>query len=127
MKPMIRILLVDDDDLFRQMLHTTLKRFGYDVVAARNGNEALALHQREPFDLIMTDLIMPEKEGLETIRDLRRQKPDMKIIAMSGGARTIVGDHLKMAKAMGAAQVLAKPFSNQEMMEAIEATLGKAQ
>ncbi len=96
---------------------------GHDVIVARNGKEALQLCAQERPDLVLTDLIMPEREGLETIESLRRDRPQLKIIAMSGGARIGAGSLLKMAKLMGAREVLAKPFSHQELALAIEAAL----
>ena len=122
---MSRILLVDDDESFRPMLHETLERFGYEVVTAVNGREASDRYRERPADLVLTDLIMPDKEGLETIRDLRRLWPDARIIAMSGGGRTNADNYLKMARTMGAAEVLSKPFSNKELLAAIEAALGR--
>ena len=123
---MPRILLVDDDESFRPMLHETLERFGYEVVVAVNGNEALDRYREQPADLVLTDVIMPDKEGLETIREIRRQWPDARIIAMSGGGRTSTDNYLKMARTMGAAEVLSKPFSNRDLLAAIEAVLGHA-
>jgi CheY-like chemotaxis protein len=122
---MPRILLVDDDESFRPMLHETLERFGYEVVVAVNGNEALDRYRERPADLVLTDVIMPEKEGLETIREIRREWPDAKIIAMSGGGRTTPENYLKMAQNMGAAKVLTKPFSNRDLLDAIEGVLGR--
>lgn len=121
---MTRILLVDDDESFRPMIADALERFGFDVVSAVNGREALtAFLQRRP-DLVLTDLIMPEQEGLETICELRRLAPHLPIIAMSGGGRTKPHGYLQVASQLGANQVLAKPFSFQELLDAIEATLG---
>src|SRR4030095_5251414 len=96
---MTRILLVDDDEQFRSMLSQSLKRAGYEVTEARNGSEGIDLYRDHPSDLIITDLIMPEKEGLETIREYRKSYPDAKIIAISGGSRNSSIDYLKMAKA----------------------------
>ena len=98
---MPKILLVDDDDSFRKMLRLTLTKMGYDVVEARDGKEALVLHHQLSPDLVLTDLIMPEKEGLETIEELRRVYPGIKIIAMSGGGRLSATNYLKVAKLMG--------------------------
>lgn len=123
-KPMTRILLVDDDDSFRKMVHVTLERAGYHVVDANDGNKALNLFRAQPPDLVITDLIMPDKEGLETIMELRAAQPDMKIIAMSGGGRNRPGDYLKVARQMGAAQVLAKPFSSQELLDCVRTVIG---
>jgi CheY-like chemotaxis protein len=122
---MPRILLVDDDESFRPMLHETLERFGYEVVVAVNGLEALDRYRERPADLVLTDVIMPDKEGLETIRDIRREWPDAKIIAMSGGGRTTPENYLKMAQNLGAGEVLTKPFSNRDLLEAIQRVLGR--
>ena len=118
---MALILLVDDDDNFRTMLRITLQRLGHQIKEAGDGNEALKLCQQEAFDAVMLDLIMPEKEGMETIVELRKQTPDVKIIAMSGGGRLNAKDILLAAKAIGANQILAKPFSNESMVDALKA------
>jgi CheY-like chemotaxis protein len=120
---MHRILLVDDDEQFRNMLSETLRGAGYEVLEAREGAEGLKFYHEHGTDLIITDLIMPEKEGLEIIQELRRNDPEVKIIAMSGGGRNGPYDYLKVAKAFGARQVLAKPFSRQEILKAIEQVL----
>jgi CheY-like chemotaxis protein len=115
----IRILLVDDDPSFRPMLAETLSRLGHDVVTATNGDEALALFREDAIDLVITDLIMPEREGLDVIRTLRRRAPNLKIIAMSGGGRNSPVTYLEIAKRLGAATVLAKPFSTEQLKSAI--------
>lgn len=117
------ILLVDDDDQFRDMVQALLERLGHVVEIARNGNEALARYRELRPGLVITDVIMPDMEGLETIRELRRISADVKIIAMSGGGRKSTSMYLKHAKEMGAAIVLAKPFSNLELTQAIETAL----
>jgi len=122
---MQRILLVDDDDALRKMLRLNLEMMGYTVAEATNGKEALAAQQSEPADLILTDLVMPEKEGIETIGELRKKYPSAKIIAMSGGGRVSAADYLKVAKMMGANFALAKPFSQQELAAALANILPK--
>ncbi|HVY23820.1 MAG TPA: response regulator [Steroidobacteraceae bacterium] len=117
---MPRILLIDDDDDFRTMMSITLQRLGYEVEEANDGNKGIALHQQREFDVVMVDLIMPEKEGMETITEMRVNRPETKIIAMSGGGRISAKDILPMARAVGANQVLAKPFSNEEMLAAFK-------
>lgn len=122
---MAHILLVDDDDLFRNMLGITLGKLGHTVVPARDGSEALRLFRVMPaLELVITDLVMPEKEGIETIRELRALKPGVKILAMTGGNPSDAKDYLKMARLMGAARTLNKPFSQEELAEAIAAALG---
>jgi CheY-like chemotaxis protein len=120
---MASILLVDDDEQFRTMLSVVLRRAGYEVRVARDGIEASSFYRSHPTDLIITDLIMPEKEGLEMIRELRRDYPQARIIAMSGGGRTGTMNCLEVARAFGAQQVLEKPFLHQEMLEAIRGVL----
>jgi DNA-binding response OmpR family regulator len=120
------ILLVDDDDSFRTMLRITLGKMQHEVIEARNGREALALYATRPPDLVITDLVMPEKEGMETIRELRQKYPGVKIIAMSGGGRVSAVDYLKISKTMGAKIILAKPFSNDELETALSSLLAES-
>jgi CheY-like chemotaxis protein len=120
---MKRILLVDDNDAFRRLLGRTLELAGYEIQTAAEGSAALKLFQQQLFDLVITDLIMPGKEGLETIIELHRLKPRMKIIAMSGGGRSDAGEYLPMAQGLGANLTLTKPFSEQEILEAITSLL----
>ncbi|HLQ36671.1 MAG TPA: response regulator [Planctomycetota bacterium] len=120
---MPHILIIEDDDSLRKMLRLTLAKMGHTVAEAQNGKEGLAIHGKAPADIVLTDLIMPEMEGLETIMRLRRTHPGVKIIAMSGGGRGKAIDYLQAAKWMGAAQVLAKPFSEKDLAAAIEGAL----
>jgi DNA-binding response OmpR family regulator len=116
---MPRILLVDDDDSYRKMLRLKLVKMGYEVSEACDGKQAVLLFAQIPPDIVLTDLIMPDKEGLETIGELKRSHPDARIIAMSGGGRVSAMDYLKIAKAMGASRVLAKPFADAELTAAL--------
>jgi CheY-like chemotaxis protein len=116
---MARILLIEDDHLVRTMLGLTLVHFGHTVVEACNGLEGLALFPQTNPDLVITDLVMPEKDGLEVIKELRKKSPPVKIIAMSGGGRCTMTNNLATARALGAAKVLAKPFSNANLLAAI--------
>lgn len=120
---MARILLVDDDDQFRGMLESMLHRLGHDVVTARSGGEALREYGRNDTDLVITDLIMPDSDGLELIRGLRRDGSTVPILAMTGGGRTRPAMYLKMAASLGAQRVLAKPFSFAELTDAIAGAL----
>jgi DNA-binding response OmpR family regulator len=122
---MQRILLVDDDTALRKLLRLNLTKMGYAVAEASNGKEALAMQLNDPAELVLTDLIMPEKEGLETIPELRKKYPDVKIIAMSGGGRGSAADYLKIAKMMGADRVMTKPFSYQELSDTIAQIMPK--
>lgn len=116
---MNRILLVDDDDEFRCMLRLTLVKLGHEVVEARNGDDALRLQGKAKADVLLTDLIMPEREGLETIQAFQRLHPRVKIVAMSGHGGSIGNTFLGIAKAFGATHTLTKPFSDQELSEAL--------
>lgn len=120
---MIRILFADDDEEFRTAHTQLLRRAGYAVIEARDGKEALELVLREPIDLVVTDIIMPEIEGLETISRLRRGSKSLPIIAISGGGRGTAKDYLQMAKRFGARATLAKPFSSTDLLQTIESLL----
>ncbi len=120
---MARILIIDDEDQARNMLHQALERAGYEVVIARDGSEGVELFRSAPTDLIITDILMPEKEGLEIIMDLRREFPDVKIIAMSGGGQMGNLNFLEVAKRLGAQRTLQKPFGLQEVFQAVQELL----
>ncbi len=120
---MAHILLVDDDEACRKVLRRTLQRAGYIVTEAMNGAVALRLLRDASVDLVVTDIIMPEMEGIETIQTLRRTHPQLKIIAMSGGGRIEAEGYLASAKAFGAVDVLRKPFEAAELFAAIEGAL----
>ncbi len=120
---MANLLLVDDDAAFLKLQCEFLRRAGHAVTTAANGKEAMRLVQDNVFDLVITDLVMPEKEGIETIMELRREIPALKIIAMSGGGRNTPEDYLVIARKIGAAQTLAKPFSGKELVEAVASVL----
>jgi len=118
------ILVIDDDDQFRGMLREMLERAGYEVADAPNGKEGIRLYRENPADLVVTDIIMPEKEGIETIMDLRREFPEVKIIAMSGGGRIDPEEYLHMAEKLGAKRTFAKPVEREELLKAVGEVLG---
>lgn len=122
---MASILLIDDDDVVRSVVQRTLATMGHSVTAARDGVEGLALYQSAPADLVLTDLIMPGKEGLELIMELKKKNRAVKIIAMSGGGRVDAVDYLKIALQLGAGRVLQKPFTIDELTAAIADLLAK--
>lgn len=119
---MPNILLVEDEDALAGILEDTLTAGGYGVIRARNGLEATSLYAQETVDLVLTDLIMPDKEGMELIQDLRKKNPGVKIIAMSGGLHA-PHTYLPMAQYLGAECTLAKPFSGDELFAAIRSVL----
>jgi DNA-binding response OmpR family regulator len=120
---MAKILLIDDDESLRGILRETLAHFGHMVIEACNGKQGLELFEQTKPDLVITDIVMPEKEGLEVLMELRRKPSPVKIIAISGGGTTGKVEYLHVAKLMGAAAVLAKPFSVDALMGAVDALL----
>ena len=120
---MKRILVIDDDTQIREMLREILEREGYEVEDAENGKSGIAIQQKKPSDLIITDLIMPEKDGVETIMELIQTNPAAKIIAISGGGRISPRDYLEMAEALGAKKTFYKPFKRQEIIAAVKELL----
>ena len=121
---MPRILIADDDPQIRRLLRVLLPPDGHEVVEAADGAEAPCALPESGFDLMLCDLLMPNKEGLETIREAKRAFPALRIVAMSGGVRG-GGDILKVARLLGADGILAKPFSRQDLFDVLAAALGE--
>ena len=115
---MARILLIDDDDLLRDVLTTALTHAGHTVYQAADGAQGCEIFNATPVDLVLTDIIMPGQEGIETIMHLRHLNPRLPIIAMSGGA-TNSKVYLSLAAQLGARHVLAKPFTPDALAAAI--------
>ena len=113
---MKRILVIDDEAMMRNMLRQLLEREGYEVFDASDGDEGLKIQMQHPVELVITDLIMPEKEGFETIKEIREQSPDTKVIAVSGGGGIEPRFYLHFAKESGATRTLMKPFRRQELL-----------
>jgi len=120
---MAHVLVVDDDFQVLAMLKRTLEKTGYEVLTAANGKEAMKCIHQEPPDLVITDLIMPEKEGIETIIEIRKDFPEIKIIAISGGGRIVPEQFLQIAKTIGANQIFAKPFDRKKLLEGVRELL----
>lgn len=118
------ILVIDDDDLIRETLSTFFLREGYSVQVAGDGAEGLTLFGKEPARLVVVDIAMPEKEGIETIMELRRTETDVKIVAISGGGRTGTDLYLDAARKLGADEILAKPFSRAQIVNLAREWLG---
>jgi len=113
----MKILVIDDDASVRKFIATTLKKENHTVIEAENGVEGLdKLQHEKDVSIVITDLIMPEKEGIETIMDVRRFNPSMKILAISGGGKASPENFLLLADAVGANATLKKPFSGQELL-----------
>lgn len=117
---MQKILVIDDEPHILLMLKKMLERHDFEIDMATNGAEGLSLFKLSTPDMVITDIIMPEMEGLETIREMIRIKPDLKIIAMSGGGKVSADSYLKIAGIFGASKSLAKPFSMNEMLLAVQ-------
>lgn len=120
---MAMILVVDDDVQVLDVMSEMLRLDGHEVVVAENGRLAVERLRTGGFDLVITDLIMPEKEGLETIADIRKLAGDVPIIAISGGGRVGPSDYLDTARFIGANATLAKPFGRQELITAVNGLL----
>lgn len=121
---MFRILLADDDHQVRNMLKLTLERAGHEVVEAEDGAQAVRKYKPSAIDLVITDIVMPEKEGIETIMELRSIDPLVKIIAISGGGRINPDDYLNWARRFGVKHTFTKPVNREQMLEAINELMG---
>ncbi|MSP49104.1 MAG: response regulator [Alphaproteobacteria bacterium] len=120
---MAQILLIDDDDV-RRMLVNMLVADGHEVHEASNGDAGIALYDKVLPELVITDILMPDKDGIETIMALKRNHPDLKILAISGGGRSGTMDFLDMARALGADETLQKPFRRAELLNAVVRLIG---
>jgi CheY-like chemotaxis protein len=121
---MAQILVIDDDVMLQRMLKETLTYLGHEVRQAFDGREGVRLCREAPPDLVLTDIMMPEQDGLQTIRELGRTCPNVKIIAMSGGSNLLPGlDALTFATRFGARQVLYKPFAHDELRAALNTVI----
>jgi len=118
------ILVVDDEDQIRQLIRATFEEAGYRVAEANNGKDALAQYRLAPTDLVVTDILMPDEDGLECIATLRRESPNVKIIAITGGSDMIgVLGFLDVAKMLGAHRTLQKPFEMKALLDAAHSAL----
>jgi DNA-binding NtrC family response regulator len=118
-----RILIIDDEDSVRRALQMVLERAGHEVLSVSNGPDALRLWRERGGDLVITDIHMPGKDGLETILELRHHSPDVRVLAMSGGDRNGRVDVLGAASLLGAVRTIMKPFTLPEMLQAVEEAL----
>lgn len=122
-----RVLVVEDESFVREALGLMLAECGCEVVTAVNGVQALAQVRDQTPDLVITDIFMPEKDGLETILELKRLNPEVKIMAISGGSPSFAPqDSLRAARSLGADQVMAKPFSLADLAESLDLLLARA-
>lgn len=122
---MAHILVIDDEVQIREVLRTVLERIGYKVTEAGDGVEGLEIYAEGGIDLVVTDIIMPEKGGIDTIMDLRRDFPGAKIIAISGGGMCGDVSYLDMALGVGADRAIGKPFVLDDFLESVEVLLAE--
>ncbi|MBF0500489.1 MAG: response regulator [Candidatus Riflebacteria bacterium] len=116
---MKQILVIDDDAQLCFLMKQILESSGFAVIMASDGREGLEILSRQTVDLVITDIFMPEKEGIETITDIRAKFPDLKIVAVSGGGRSGSIEYLSMAQRLGASKTLLKPFSKDELIQVL--------
>ena len=121
----IKVLIIDDDELVRMTFKSIISRAGYTIFEADNGSKGLDLFKKEKPQVVVTDILMPDKEGLETITEMREFNSDAKIIAISGGGSTNNMSFLQLAKEVGADHTLSKPIRPSALLTAIEALLQK--
>ena len=122
---MARILVIEDEIQMREMLREMLERAGYDVMTTPNGEAGVTRYRQEGANVVVTDMEMPGKDGLEVIQELRYDFPDIKIIAISGGGRIEELDFLSHARMLGARRTLRKPFHIQHLLDAVAELLEK--
>jgi CheY-like chemotaxis protein len=120
---MATVLIVDDEKLIRRTLRQMLEKAGYDVIEASDGLQALEIFTQNQPDLMICDIIMPNMEGIETLRTVKKINPDIKVIVISGGARTGNLNYLSVAEKLGADAVLDKPFGSKKLIETIKSIL----
>ena len=130
---MASILVIDDEEDVRDVLRMVLESAGYEVNVAANGNDAMELQRRTPSDLIITDIIMPDKDGVTTIKELRQAFPGIRILAISGGGgidpmtykpeAITTTAYLAAAKQAGADQIFTKPFERADLLQAVDSLL----
>ena len=118
-----RILVIDDDPAMRGSMRRILERDGHDLREAGDGAEGLRLFRAEPADVVVTDVLMPGKEGMETIVELREEAPDVRILVVSGGGTMLGESTLSDAQALGADASLAKPFTVDQLRSAVAVLL----
>lgn len=120
---MTRILVIDDEESVRFTLQDILEQENYEVTVANDGVEGAALFTTEPFPLVITDLLMPEEDGLQTILKLKKDYPDTKIIAITAGGRLDISSLIDMARKLGADHVIEKPFGMDEVLDCVKECL----
>ncbi|MBS0662921.1 MAG: response regulator [Verrucomicrobia bacterium] len=127
MSARLKILVIDDEPEICELTKLLLERAGHEVLTATNGNAAIRLFNEQIFDLVITDILMPDRDGLEVIAELRRKHPAVRIIASSGGGRVSSDSYLHIARKTGAHALLAKPFTLTELHASVTAAMQGAE
>ena len=120
---MKRILIIDDDEKILTVFERFLKGKGYDVVCAKDGRAGLQVLEEQPLDLVITDIMMPDIDGLEVVLAMRENNPDIPVIAISGGMRAAAMDFLSLVQKFGAGKVLYKPIDLEDLLIAVKQVL----
>jgi DNA-binding NtrC family response regulator len=121
------ILVVDDEPDLRDLIQIRLEAAGHRVAVAVNGRKASELLLRQTFDLVITDVLMPERDGIELISEVRAKYPKLRIVVMTAGGQIPRGDYLLMAQKLGAHVTLGKPFTGEQLLNAVAAAMAGAQ
>ncbi len=116
---MATILVIDDDDQLRTLIVRILEKENHRVIAARNGIEGIKYFQEQNIDLVITDILMPEKDGSEVIREIKKSNPEVNVVAISGGGQLGADQYLKMANKLGAQYTLLKPFQRNDLINIV--------
>jgi DNA-binding response OmpR family regulator len=122
---MARILIIDDDESITSLLQMVLSRQGYEVLTAANGREGVKLFNCIPADLVISDILMPEMDGLEALKQLRQLSPNLKLIAVSGGGVRLKMDVLRVAELLGAAATFEKPYKIDALLASVRQLLAE--
>lgn len=122
---MARILIIDDNAQLREMLNLMLTQAGHEVMEASSGVTGLKTFREAPADLVVLDILMPEKSGLETIVELKRDYPTAKIIGISGGFQKKTDESNSLAELLGVERTLSKPFASEDLLNAVREILSK--
>ena len=118
------VLIVDDEEAIRRLIRSTLEQAGYHVQEAADGKQGLSQYRQAPADLVIMDILMPDQDGLESILTLRREFPNAKIMAITGGSDMIgILNFLDVARMLGACRTLQKPFEMQQLLDAVQAEI----
>lgn len=116
---MATILVIDDEAQLRKLIVRILEKENHRVIAARNGIEGIKYFQEQHIDLVITDILMPEKDGIEVIREIKKSNPEVDVVAISGGGQLGADQYLKMANKLGAQYTLLKPFQRNDLINIV--------